>query len=68
VLVAEGSVDVAIDQAVNVWDIAAVRVVVEEAGGRCTDLDGRPALVSGSLVSSNGLLHADVLRRLGGPR
>jgi histidinol-phosphatase len=64
VLVAEGSVDAAVDHVVNVWDIAAVRVIVEEAGGRCTDLDGGPAFDSGSLVSTNGHLHDEVLRRL----
>ena len=51
VLVAEGAVDAAVDHVVNAWDIAAVRVIVEEAGGRCTDLTGGPALDSGSLVS-----------------
>jgi histidinol-phosphatase len=64
VLVAEGAVDAAVDHVVNVWDIAAVRVIVEEAGGRCTDLDGGPALDSGSLVSTNGHLHEQVLERL----
>jgi histidinol-phosphatase len=64
VLVAEGAVDAAVDHVVNAWDIAAVRVIVEEAGGRCTDLAGGPALQSGSLVSTNGHLHDEVLRRL----
>jgi histidinol-phosphatase len=64
VLVAEGAVDAAVDHVVNAWDIAAVRVIVEEAGGRCTDLTGGPALDSGSLVSTNGRLHDEVLRRL----
>ena len=58
VLVAEGSVDVAVDQAVAPWDVAAVQVIVEEAGGRCAISDG--------LVSTNGLLHEEVLRRLRG--
>jgi histidinol-phosphatase len=66
-LVAEGAVDIAVDHVVDVWDIAAVRVIVEAAGGRCTDLDGGPALTSGSLVSTNGLLHEEVLRRLRAP-
>jgi histidinol-phosphatase len=68
VLVAEGAVDAAVDHVVNVWDIAAVRVIVEEAGGRCTDLDGGPALDTGSLVSTNGHLHDEVLQRLRVPR
>jgi len=36
-------------------------VIVEEAGGRCTGLDGRPWIADGGLVSSNGLLHDDAL-------
>ena len=56
VLVAEGSVDVALDEATAPWDVLAVQVIVEEAGGRC-------ALANG-LVSTNGLLHEEVLRRL----
>lgn len=65
-LVAEGSVDAAIDPGLNPWDIAAVRVIVEEAGGRSTDFAGTRALDGGSLVSSNGLLHDEVLAALSG--
>jgi histidinol-phosphatase len=63
-LVAEGSVDAAIDPVMNPWDIAALRVIVEEAGGRSTDFGGGRALDGGSLVSSNGLLHDEVLTAL----
>jgi histidinol-phosphatase len=63
-LVAEGSVDAAIDPELNPWDIAALRVIVEEAGGRSTDFGGGRALNGGSLVSSNGLLHDEVLAAL----
>ena len=66
-LVAEGSVDAAIDRVVNPWDVAAVRVIVEEAGGRSTDFGGGRALDGGSLVSSNGLVHDDVLAALARP-
>jgi histidinol-phosphatase len=65
-LVAEGSVDAAIDPELNPWDIAALRVIVEEAGGRSTDFGGGRALDGGSLVSSNGLLHDEVLAALAG--
>jgi histidinol-phosphatase len=65
-LVAEGSVDAAIDPVMNPWDIAALRVIVEEAGGRSTDFSGGRALDGGSLVSSNGLLHDEVLAALAG--
>jgi histidinol-phosphatase len=61
-LVAEGSVDGAIDAVgVSVWDLAAVQVIVEEAGGRFTDAHGvaRPDGATG--ISSNGLLHDQLL-------
>ncbi len=60
-LVAEGAVDVAIEASVNPWDMAAVQIIVEEAGGRYTDLDGRPDFSTGSSLSTNGLLHDEVL-------
>jgi myo-inositol-1(or 4)-monophosphatase len=47
------------------WDIAAGLLLVEEAGGRVTDMDGHPpALSSGRLVASNGRIHGDLLRLL----
>jgi histidinol-phosphatase len=55
-LVAEGCADFAVETQVEYWDVAAVRVIVEEAGGRLTDLrSGEGA------VTSNGLLHDEVL-------
>jgi histidinol-phosphatase len=64
-LVAEGALDVAID-AVGVapYDIAAVRLLVEEAGGRFTDREGVATHDAGTAISTNGLLHDEVLRRL----
>jgi histidinol-phosphatase len=64
-LVAEGALDVAID-AVGVapYDIAAVRLLVEEAGGRFTDREGVATHDTGTAISTNGLLHDEVLRRL----
>ncbi|HZD00795.1 MAG TPA: histidinol-phosphatase [Actinomycetes bacterium] len=66
-LVAEGAVDVAAEPEVALWDVAAVQVIVEEAGGRFTSLDGAARPDRGSAVSSNGLLHDDVLTILGAP-
>ena len=61
-LVAEGAVDGAVDAAgVSEWDLAAVQVVVEEAGGRFSDVAGERRRDSGSAVTSNGLLHDDLL-------
>ena len=48
------------------YDIAAVRLLVEEAGGTFTDRHGVVTHESDTAISSNGLLHAEVVRRLGG--
>lgn len=64
VLVAEGAVDVAAEPEVSVWDVAAIQVIVEEAGGRFTDLGGVARPDGGSAVSTNGLLHDEVLAAL----
>jgi histidinol-phosphatase len=63
-LVAEGAVDVACDRVVEVWDYAAVHLVVEEAGGRCTTFEGGALAGGESLVSTNGLLHDNVVALL----
>ena len=64
VMVAEGGLDVAVEPEVNPWDLAPLQVIVEEAGGRFTDLGGTARFDGGSAVSSNGLLHAGVLAAL----
>ena len=64
VLVAEGAVDASFEPEVSLWDLAALQVVVEEAGGRFTDLAGRRGPAGGSVVCSNGLLHDEVLTAL----
>lgn len=66
-LVAEGAGEFAVDPAVKPWDIAALQVIVEEAGGRATTLAGERSISGGSLVTSNGLLHDQALRLLLGP-
>ena len=48
------------------WDAAAPMVLIEEAGGRVTDLDGRRAIDSKTFLATNGLLHDEVLERLRG--
>ncbi|WP_083958148.1 histidinol-phosphatase [Herbidospora mongoliensis] len=63
-MVAEGAVDVSAEPELSPWDMAALTVIVEEAGGACTGVDGRPPLDSGSMVCSNGLLHTNVLKKL----
>lgn len=66
VLVAEGACDVGIDPVASVWDLAAVKLIVEEAGGKFTDLVGVARADGGSGVSSNGLLHDEALALLNG--
>jgi histidinol-phosphatase len=60
-LVAEGVIDLAVEPIVSPWDVAAVQVIVEEAGGRFTDLSGAPRHDGGSGLSSNRLLHQAAL-------
>jgi histidinol-phosphatase len=64
-LVAEGAVDLAID-AVGVapYDLAALKILVEEAGGTFTDRLGNPTHMSDTAISSNGRVHDQVIRRL----
>ena len=72
VLVAEGAVDVAVEPEVNLWDVAPIQVIVEEAGGRFTDIRGERRADGGSVLTTNGLLHDQVValfgRALGGAR
>lgn len=68
VLVAEGAVDIACEPVVSLWDLAALVPIVEEAGGRFSDLDGGAGPDGGSALSSNGLLHDAVLSALAEPR
>ncbi len=64
-LVAEGAVEIAVDAiGLQPYDLAAVQVVVEEAGGTFTDRFGERGYEADSAISSNGLLHAEVIRRL----
>lgn len=63
-LVAEGAVDIAAEPALGTWDMAALIAIVREAGGQATALNGGDAIASGSLVTSNGLLHEVVMELL----
>lgn len=63
-LVASGRVELMAEPVVNVWDLAALIVIVEEAGGRFTDLDGNRRVDGGSALSTNGLVHDDAVRML----
>ena len=61
-LVAEGAVDVAVEPSLSLWDMAALDVIVREAGGKFTNLDGKDGPHGGSAISSNGLLHKDFIQ------
>jgi histidinol-phosphatase len=63
-LLAEGALDVAVEPEVKLWDLAAIDVLVREAGGTFTNLDGVAGPHGGSAVATNGLLHDEVLTRL----
>jgi histidinol-phosphatase len=65
-LVARGAADVMIESELATWDFAAVQVVVEEAGGRMTQLDGSPVEHGASVLSTNGVLHDEIVARLRG--
>ena len=56
-LVAEGAVEIGCDPAVSLWDMAAPMIVVQEAGGRFTDLAGAETADGGSGLATNGILH-----------
>lgn len=64
-LLAEGAVDIAAEPEVSVWDLAALDILVREAGGTFTGLDGIAGPHRGDAVATNGLLHEPVLRSLG---
>jgi histidinol-phosphatase len=66
VLVAEGACEAGLDPVVSIWDIAPLQVIVEEAGGKFTDLHGQRRLDGGSALSSNGLVHDDIVAALAG--
>ena len=63
-LVAEGAVDVAIEPSLAVWDMAALDIIVREAGGTFTNTAGQSGPFGGSGVSSNGVLHNAVINGL----
>lgn len=66
-LLASGRIDAVVESDVNILDVGACAVIVEAAGGRFTDLDGRPlSLESTSVLATNGRLHERILGALTG--
>lgn len=67
-LVAEGAAEAMVEVDLKPWDAAAPTLLVEEAGGRVTDIDGRRSIDSRTIVATNGVLHDAVLSILAGRR
>jgi len=66
-LVAEGAAEAMLETGMHSWDVAAPMVIIEEAGGRVTDMSGARDVNAASFVGSNGLLHEELLRGLASP-
>lgn len=63
-LVAEGATEAALDWTSKPWDLAPLGIIVEEAGGRSTNVRGERTIYTGTLLSTNGKIHDEVLRLL----
>jgi histidinol-phosphatase len=66
-LVAEGAIEAAVDLTSQPWDLAPLGIIVEEAGGRSTNIAGERSIYTKTLVSTNGKIHAEVMQILGEP-
>jgi histidinol-phosphatase len=64
-LVAEGAIEIGLDPVVSLWDLAAPQLIVEEAGGRFTDLGGARTAAGGDAIATNALLHEAALAFVG---
>src|SRR5579863_6706198 len=63
-LVAEGATEAALDWTSKPWDLAPLGIIVEEAGGRSTNVRGERTIYAGNFLSTNGRIHDEVLRLL----
>jgi histidinol-phosphatase len=63
-LVAEGAIDIAVEPSLALWDMAALDIIVREAGGRFSNLDCIDGSLGGNGLSTNGVLHDYVVRAL----
>jgi len=66
VLVAQGSGELMVEHGVHAWDVAALKPIVEEAGGRFSTWDGDTSIHKPDVLVSNGKLHDEVLSILRG--
>lgn len=65
-LVAEGAAEAMVEVGPSSWDLAAPSIVVEEAGGRMTDIGGQRTIHGGNALATNGILHDEIVTRLRG--
>jgi len=63
-LVAEGAIEAALDWTSKPWDLAPLGIIVEEAGGRSTNIGGVRTIYTGNLLSTNGKVHEEALKLL----
>jgi histidinol-phosphatase len=66
-LVAQGSAEAMLEYGIAPWDMAAPHVIISEAGGRMTDLAGRSSWSGPQILTTNGVLHDQILELLEGP-
>lgn len=64
-LVARGAAQIMVEPSLKLWDFAALEPIVHEAGGKLTTLEGGPCVNEGSCLSTNGVLHEDVIEMVG---
>jgi histidinol-phosphatase len=64
-LVARGAADIMIERELRSWDTAALRIIVEEAGGRMTTMNGGEIEDHSSVLTTNGFLHEEMIARFG---
>ena len=64
-LVAEGAIEIALDPVASLWDLAAPQLIIQEAGGRFSDLAGVRIADGGDAIATNGLVHAAAIALVG---
>ncbi|MBS3053734.1 MAG: inositol monophosphatase [Candidatus Aenigmarchaeota archaeon] len=61
ILLAQGSVDIMLNLNLKPWDVAAQKIIIEEAGGKLTDIEGKDTIFSQDYLTTNGKLHDTIL-------
>ena len=65
--VARGQAEAMVELDLKPWDLAAVKIIIEEAGGRFTDFTGAATIYGGDAIASNSLVHDEILKLLRSP-